>query len=79
MMDTLLTVWIAIASWYGPGYEGKTTASGEVFSPDSLTFAHRTLPFGTVVEFSYKGRKVVARCNDRGPYVEDGSSTFRRR
>jgi rare lipoprotein A len=59
------------ASWYGPGFEGKRTASGERFDPDALTAAHRTLPFGTRLEVTYPrtGESVVVRINDRGPYA----------
>ena len=38
-----------LATWYGPGFVGNRTASGEVFNPSALTAAHRTLPFGTQV------------------------------
>jgi rare lipoprotein A len=54
-----------IASWYG---KGKGTASGERFNPQALTAAHKTLPFGTLVKVTYKGKSVVVRINDRGPY-----------
>lgn len=59
----------AVASWYGPGFEGKRTANGETFDPRALTAAHRTLPFGTWLRVTYGGRFVVVRVNDRGPYV----------
>ncbi len=58
-----------VASWYGPGFEGATTASGEPFDPNDYTAAHRTLPFGTKLIVTYEGRSVVVRINDRGPYV----------
>ena len=54
-----------IASWYG---RGSGTASGERFNPNALTAAHKTLPFGTYVRVNYKGKSVVVRINDRGPY-----------
>jgi rare lipoprotein A len=59
------------ASWYGPGFDGKPTASGETYDMDALTAAHRQLPFGTVVEVRNRenGRTVVVRINDRGPFV----------
>ena len=59
------------ASWYGPGFHGRKTASGERFNSGSLTAAHRTLPFGTRVRVVNKknGRSVVVRINDRGPYA----------
>jgi rare lipoprotein A len=59
------------ASWYGPGFAGSPTASGEPFNPSALTAAHRTLPFGTRVRVTNlnNGRSVVVRINDRGPFV----------
>jgi rare lipoprotein A len=58
-----------VASWYGPGFHGKRTASGERFDMNELTAAHRTLPFGTRVRVRNvrNGREVVVRINDRGP------------
>ncbi len=58
------------ASWYGPGFFGNRTASGEVFRPGTLTAAHRTLPFGTQVRVTnlWNGRSAVVRINDRGPF-----------
>ena len=58
------------ASWYGPGFFGNRTASGEVLRPGSLTAAHRTLPFGTKVRVTnlWNGRSAVVRINDRGPF-----------
>jgi len=60
-----------VASWYGQEYAGRTTANGEIFDPLLLTAAHRTLPFGTIVEVkNAKTNKMVrVRINDRGPYV----------
>lgn len=46
-----------------------TTANGEHFNPDGMTAAHRSLPFGTKVKFTYKGKSVIVRINDRGPFV----------
>ncbi len=59
------------ASWYGPGFHGRRTASGETFDTNALTAAHRSLPFGTRVRVVNKrtGRSVVVRINDRGPYA----------
>jgi rare lipoprotein A len=58
------------ASWYGPGFDGRLSASGEVFNQNALTAAHRTLPFGTRVMVTNlnNGRQVTVRINDRGPY-----------
>jgi rare lipoprotein A len=58
------------ASWYGPGFYGGRTASGETLRPGTLTAAHRTLPFGTLVRVTnlWNGRSAVVRINDRGPF-----------
>lgn len=58
-----------VASWYGPGFEGATTASGEPFNAGDFTAAHKTLPFGTKLNVTLDGRSVVVRVNDRGPFV----------
>lgn len=60
-----------IASWYGPKFQGRPTASGEIFDMNRLTAAHRTLPFGTRVEVVNldNGRSVEVTINDRGPWV----------
>jgi rare lipoprotein A len=59
------------ASWYGPKFHGKHTASGERFNMYRLTAAHRTLPLGTYVRVSHlkKDKSVVVKVNDRGPFV----------
>lgn len=59
------------ASWYGPGFHGNTSASGEVFNQEALTAAHKSLPFGTKVQVTNldNGKSVVVRINDRGPYT----------
>jgi rare lipoprotein A len=58
-------------SWYGPGFHGRRTASGEIFDTNALTMAHRTLPLGSRVRVTNldNGRSIVLRVNDRGPYV----------
>ena len=56
-------------SWYGPGFEGSPTASGETFRAEEYTAAHRSLPFGTELLVTYGGQQVVVRVTDRGPYV----------
>ena len=58
------------ASWYGREFHGKTTASGERFDMNNLTAAHKTLPFGSIVEVRNleNGRSVRLKINDRGPY-----------
>jgi rare lipoprotein A len=61
-----------MASWYGPGFHGRRTASGERFNTHALTAAHRSLPFGSRVKVTNTrtGRSVVVRINDRGPFVK---------
>lgn len=58
------------ASWYGPGFHGRRTASGEIFDQHAMTAAHRTLPFGTMVRVHslVNGRDVDVRITDRGPF-----------
>ncbi len=58
-----------LASWYGPQANGLPTASGEPFDSQGYTAAHKTLPFGTDLLVSYRGRSVAVTVNDRGPYV----------
>ena len=62
-----------LATWYGDELAGRPTASGERFKPRGLTAAHRTLPFGTLVEVTAldTSRTIVARINDRGPRRRD--------
>ncbi len=61
------------ASWYGPGFDGLLTSNRERFDEDSLTAAHRTLPFDTIVEVvnTENDKSVEVRINDRGPYAQD--------
>ncbi len=61
----------AAASYYGAEFDGKTTASGERFDMKALTAAHKTLPFGTILEVTNlsNGKRVTVRVNDRGPFV----------
>ncbi|MDP2449964.1 MAG: septal ring lytic transglycosylase RlpA family protein [Polaromonas sp.] len=58
------------ASWYGPGFHGRLTASGERYDMNAFTAAHRTLPFGTLVRVHslVNGRDVDLRITDRGPF-----------
>lgn len=59
------------ASWYGPGFHGRKTASGERFNTNEMTAAHKTLPFGTVLKVTNlaNDKFVIVTINDRGPYV----------
>ena len=63
---------IGIASYYGKDFHGKPTASGETFDMYGLTAAHRDLKLGTLIRVTNLGnnRSVIARVNDRGPFVE---------
>jgi rare lipoprotein A len=63
---------IGIASWYGPGFHGKRTASGEIFNQYELTAAHPSLPMGTHVQVTHveTGESIKVRINDRGPYKD---------
>ena len=60
-----------IASWYGGEFDGKPTASGEIFNSAFFTAAHPTLPFGTMLTITntQNNRRVTVRVNDRGPFV----------
>jgi rare lipoprotein A len=60
-----------LASWYGPGFHGRRTASGEVFNQNDMTAAHPSLPFGTRIRVynQTSGQSVVVRINDRGPHA----------
>ena len=57
-----------LASWYGPGFHGRTTANGEIYDMHGYTAAHKTLPFGTKLRVCYNGC-VDVYINDRGPYI----------
>lgn len=58
------------ASWYGPGFHGKKTASGAKFNQNAMTAAHKTLPFGTRVRVTNQktGESITVVVNDRGPF-----------
>ena len=60
-----------LASWYGPGFHGRATASGETYDMYDRTAAHKSLPLGTVVEVRNRdnGKRTKVRINDRGPFV----------
>ncbi|GAB4528875.1 MAG: hypothetical protein Tsb0014_10510 [Pleurocapsa sp.] len=61
------------ASWYGPKFHGRPTASGEIFNQNGFTAAHPYLRFGTQVRVTNlnNGRSVIVRINDRGPYAHN--------
>jgi rare lipoprotein A len=63
-------VQVGLASWYGPGFHGDRTASGEIFDQREMVAAHRSLPLGSVVRVTNleNGRRIVLRVIDRGPY-----------
>jgi len=67
-----LSARIGVASWYGPGFNGRPTASGEIYNQEDLTAASATLPLGTevVVTNLENGRSIALRINDRGPFVK---------
>jgi rare lipoprotein A len=58
------------ASWYGPGFDGRPTASGAVYDMEGWTCASRDLPLGTMLVVSRNGKRVLLLVNDRGPYVD---------
>lgn len=62
-----------IASWYGPGFHGKKTSSGEVYDMYGMTAAHCVLPLNTMVKVTNLGnnKEIVVKINDRGPFVGD--------
>lgn len=62
---------VGVASWYGPGFHGKTTANGERYNQNAMTAAHKLLPFNTDIRVTNldNGRSTVVRINDRGPFV----------
>jgi len=56
-----------VSSYY---WQGKKTANGERYNSEGLTAAHKTLPFGTKLRVTYKGKSVMVRVNDRGPFIK---------
>jgi rare lipoprotein A len=68
-----IKTWTAVASWYGPGFHGRTTASGQPYNMYAATAAHPSLPFGSLVRVVNlkTGQSQIARINDRGPYFAD--------
>ena len=66
--ELVRTMGRARATWYGPGLYGNTTACGQVLRAGTVGLAHKTLPCGTVVAIAYRGRFLVTKVIDRGPY-----------
>src|SRR5258707_5447368 len=67
-----IKAWVGNASWYGPGFNGRKTANGEIFDSEALTPAHPHLPFGSLVPVvnPHNGKFELVRINDRGPHQE---------
>jgi rare lipoprotein A len=70
--ETDMKLRYAVASWYGPDFHGKPTASGEIFDMNAFTCAHREYPFGTMLKITYLSNDRTTNClvNDRGPFVD---------
>tara|TARA_B100001750_G_C15464146_1_gene576057 strand:+ start:170 stop:1216 length:1047 start_codon:yes stop_codon:yes gene_type:complete len=64
---------VGVASWYGPGFNGKQTANGEIFNKNELTAAHKTLQMPSIVRVTNleNGKSIIVRVNDRGPFAND--------
>ncbi len=64
---------VGVASYYGDGYQGNTTANGETFNKNNMTAAHRELEFDTEVKVTniYNNKSVIVRINDRGPFKDN--------
>jgi len=60
---------VVIASWYGPGFYGNRTACGQVYTPEIIGVAHRTLRCGTMLVLEYRGHTMTVPVIDRGPYI----------
>ncbi len=62
----------ALASWYGPGFDGRLTSNREIYDMNAMTAAHKTLPFGSIVRVTNlgNGKACIVRINDRGPFIE---------
>lgn len=70
--DFFAKIQFGVASWYGPGFQGRPTASGPRFDMNAMTCAHRELPLGTRVRVTdlLNLRSVILKVNDRGPYID---------
>jgi rare lipoprotein A len=68
-----IKVWSGLASWYGPEFDGKKTASGQLYDMFAATAAHPWLPFGSLLRITdvKTGHSQLLRINDRGPFIDD--------
>jgi len=64
----------ALATWFGPGFYGQTTACGQLLTPATVGVASRTLPCGTLLRVSYHRHRLVVPVIDRGPYAHNGAT-----
>lgn len=64
---------VALATWFGPGLFGRHTACGQLLTKQLVGVANRTLPCGTLIDFSYAGHQVTVPVVDRGPYGSNGA------
>ena len=73
VLEKPIKTWTVVASWYGPGFHGRSTASGQPYDMYAATAAHPWLPFGSLVRVVNvaTGQSHLARINDRGPYIGD--------
>ena len=70
-----------VASWYHDSLHGNLTANGEVYDKDKVSCAHKTLPFGTILEVTNidNDSTIIVRVNDRGPFIDDRDLDMSRR
>lgn len=68
--ESRIKKWTAVASWYGPGFHGRTAADGSIYDQNAYTVAHKSLPFGTVLVLEANGNRIPAVVTDRGPYIK---------
>jgi rare lipoprotein A len=68
-----IKAWSGLASWYGPEFDGKKTASGQLYNMFAATAAHPWLPFGSLLRITdvKTGHSQLLRINDRGPFIDD--------
>jgi rare lipoprotein A len=70
--ETDISPHYVLASWYGPDFHGRPTASGEIFDMNAFTCAHREYPFGSKLKVTYLSNDKTTSClvNDRGPFID---------